>query len=140
MDPDVLAMRSVATSSAGLGLRRSALLLWSGVDLEAGVVAISAQAMRVAGVGLVRGPTKSAAGQRILSLPGWCVEMLAARYARGIRPAEPVFCNVIGGFRDPSNVRVDLRRARAPEGAWHVRTSALRWPRLDGRPGALARR
>ena len=30
---------------------------------------------------------------------------------------EPVFCDALGGFRDPNNVRRDLRRARAPLGS-----------------------
>lgn len=44
------------------------------------------------------------------------MDMLRARASNGIRNEEPNFCNELGGFRDPSNVRRDLRRARAPRG------------------------
>jgi hypothetical protein len=66
-------------------------LLWSEVDLSRGEIQITAQVIRIRGQGLVRGPTKSAAGQRLLVLPGWCVEMLSARASEGIRSHEPVF-------------------------------------------------
>ncbi|MBC9822925.1 tyrosine-type recombinase/integrase [Terrabacter sp. MAHUQ-38] len=102
--------------ATGVRIGEALGLLWSDVDVDAGRVAITGQVTRVTGAGLVRGPTKSAAGQRVLALPGWCVEMLATRRSRGIRPEEPVFCDALGGFRDPNNVRRDLRRARAPRG------------------------
>lgn len=92
-------------------------LLWSEVDIDAGMVAITGQVTRATGEGRVRRPTKSAAGQRILAIPGWCLVMLAARRARGNRQEETVFCDALGGFRDPNNVRRDLRRARAPRGS-----------------------
>ncbi|WP_270887561.1 helix-turn-helix domain-containing protein [Pedococcus sp. 5OH_020] len=38
--------------------------------------------------------------------------MLRARAAHGIRDHEPIFCDALGGHRDPSNVRRELREAR----------------------------
>jgi transcriptional regulator with XRE-family HTH domain len=40
--------------------------------------------------------------------------MLMRRWQEGVRLEEPVFCDALGRFRDPNNVRRDLRRARAP--------------------------
>lgn len=100
--------------ATGVRIGEALGLLWSEVDLEAGMVAIAGQVTRVTGTGLVRGPTKSTAGQRVLAIPSWCVTMLTARRDRGIRVDEPVFCDALGGYRDPNNVRRDLRRARAP--------------------------
>lgn len=90
---------------------------WEDVDLEAGEVDIGHQVIRVAGGGLVRSRTKSRAGERLLRLPNWAVTMLRRRTEAGIRTGEPVFCNAIGGFRDPANVRRSLRDARAPVGS-----------------------
>jgi integrase len=72
--------------------------------------------VRVKGEGLVRKVTKSRAGERALSLPKFAVSMLRARCAAGIRLGEPVFADSNRGFRDPSNVRRDLREARSPSG------------------------
>jgi copper chaperone CopZ/transcriptional regulator with XRE-family HTH domain len=87
------------------------------VNLSTGEVQIRHQVMRVKGEGLVLVGTKSAAGERLLKLPRWCEEILEARRARGVHLTEPVFCDALGGFRDPNNVRRDLRRARAPHGS-----------------------
>jgi integrase len=95
-------------------------LLWSDVDLHRGEVAITGQVIRIRGEGLTRVTTKSPAGQRTLVLPRWGLDMLRARAAQGIHDHEPVFCDALGGFRDPNNVRRDLRRARAPRGS-HAR-------------------
>lgn len=89
-------------------------LLWAEVNLGAGEIEISHQVTRSRGEGLLRVRTKSAAGERVLKLPSWCLEMLMRRWEQGVRLEEPVFCDAIGRFRDPANVRRDLRRARAP--------------------------
>lgn len=102
--------------ATGVRIGEALGMLWSEVDVDSGMIAVTGQVTRVTGTGLVRGPTKSASGQRVLALPSWGVDMLVARRSRGIRPEEPVFCDALGGFRDPNNVRRDLRRARAPRG------------------------
>jgi hypothetical protein len=43
--------------------------------------------------------------------------MLRARHAAGIRLDAPVFADTIGGYRDPSNTRRDLRAALSPVGS-----------------------
>jgi integrase len=92
-------------------------LLWADVDLKDGEVEITHQVTRVKGEGLVRIGTKSTAGERVPKLPSTCLVMLERRRAEGVRPHEPVFCDALLNFRDPSNVRRDLRRARSPFGS-----------------------
>jgi transcriptional regulator with XRE-family HTH domain len=71
----------------------------------------------VKGEGLIRKVTKSRAGERDLLLPKWAMASLRARFAVGVRLDEPVFADANRGFRDPSNVRRDLREARSPVGS-----------------------
>lgn len=92
-------------------------LTWAEVNLQAGEIEITHQVTRIRGEGLLRVGTKSAAGERVLKLPSWCLEMLMRRWQQGVRLEEPVFCDALGRFRDPNNVRRDLRRARAPMGS-----------------------
>ena len=131
-DPKALAadLPDLTTFLLGTGARIGEALgiLWQDIDLDAGEVDIHHQVVRVTGEGLVRTRTKSRAGERVLRLPSWCVAMLQARAEQGIRPDEPVFCDVLGGFRDPNNVRRDLRSARAPRatGARRELGTALR--------------
>ena len=68
--------------------------------------------VRIKGKGIIRKPTKSRAGERVLRLPTSVVAMLRSRFMVGVRLDEPVFPNTLGGFRDPSNTRRDLRKAR----------------------------
>lgn len=44
------------------------------------------------------------------------MSVLGARFMSGVRLDEPVFPDSLGGFRDPNNVRRDLRNARSPIG------------------------
>src|SRR5690606_28848839 len=90
---------------------------------------------RVVGVGLVRGPTKTSAGERVLRLPGWAVDMLVRRGERfdwrgpvfpppGRRPGHP---GATGGvWRDPSNTLRDLREARERAGFGWVTSHVFR--------------
>jgi hypothetical protein len=63
---------------------------------------------------------KSAAGDRILGLPPWAVEMLANRWVPGTAPDAPIFPDTNGGFRDPHNAQKAIRNARRPIG-WRRR-------------------
>jgi integrase len=110
--PD-LTMFMLAT---GVRIAESLGVLWSQVSFERSEVEISHQVNRIAGQGLVRRSTKSSAGERTLKLPTWAVSMLRARFMPGVRLDEPVFPDSLGGFRDPNNVRRDLRNARSPIG------------------------
>lgn len=105
--------------ATGVRIGEALAVLQSEVDLDKGTVEITSTIIRVTGVGLVRKPTKSRAGQRLLQLPAWAVEMLRRRSAEGLDPDRPVFPDSQGGFRDPSNTRRDLREARGSDDlAW----------------------
>ena len=71
------------------------------------------------GEGLLRKGTKSRAGERTLPLPVSAVSMLGRRFMTGARLDQPLFPDGNGGFRDPANVRRELRAARG--------TDALAW-------------
>lgn len=103
--------------ATGVRIGEALGLLWAEVHLEDGEVEITHQVTRIKGEGLVRIGTKSVAGERVLKLPSTCLAMLERRWAQGIRADEPVFCDALGNFRDPNNVRRDLRRARSPFGS-----------------------
>ena len=110
--PDLVAFM-LAT---GVRIGEALAVEWKQVDLAAAQVEITHTIARVEGEGLVRKITKSEAGERVLSLPRWAVAMLRARVAVGVRLDDPVFGDSRLGFRDPSNVRRDLREARSPIG------------------------
>jgi transcriptional regulator with XRE-family HTH domain len=86
---------------------------------DTGVVRIDYTVLRVKGKGLRRCPTKTAAGERTLPLPTWVLVLLRARRDKDPADDGPVFCDSLGGLRDPSNTMADLREARGTEGfAW----------------------
>ncbi|TCC46050.1 helix-turn-helix domain-containing protein [Kribbella capetownensis] len=103
--------------ATGVRIAESLAVLWADVDLDSKEVAITSQINRVPGQGLVRRRTKSRAGNRVLSLPSWAIAMLERRFSVGIRLDSPVFPDALAGFRDPNNVRQDLRLARQPIGS-----------------------
>ncbi|WP_405065133.1 helix-turn-helix domain-containing protein [Kribbella sp. NBC_01510] len=102
--------------STGVRIGEAVAVLWCEVDLEAGTVEITHTIARLKGEGLIRKTTKSRAGQRVLHLPNWAVAMLRTRQTAGIRLDEPIFADVLGGYRDPSNTRRALRTALSPVG------------------------
>ena len=54
-----------------------------------------------------------------MPLPASAVTMLRRRFMTGARLDQPLFPDVFGGFRDPANVRRELREARGQEAlAW----------------------
>ncbi|WP_158294003.1 helix-turn-helix domain-containing protein [Kribbella sp. VKM Ac-2568] len=110
--PD-LSMFLLAT---GVRIAESLAVLWTEVDFKRSEVAVTSQINRIKGQGLVRRRTKSRAGQRVLTLPPWAMAMLQRRFSSGVRLEDPVFLDALGGFRDPNNVRKDLRLARQPIG------------------------
>jgi integrase len=103
--------------ATGVRIGEALAVKWDQADLKTGHVEITHTIVRVKGEGLVRKGTKSKAGERDLLLPRWAVSMLRVRFAAGARLDEPIFADAIRGFRDPSNVRRDLREARSPVGS-----------------------
>jgi integrase len=78
------------------------------LDLEAGTWEVNATVVRVRGSGLAVQPRpKTAAGWRVIAVPSFATDMIAARAVS----AGPVFtAPIAGGLRDPNNVSGDLRQ------------------------------
>jgi integrase len=105
--------------ATGVRIGEALGVYWEDVDFEAGTVAVDYTVIRVKEVGLVRKSTKTEAGERTLPLPRWALDMLKRRRASTHYPNGPVFPSSVGGLRDPSNTRRDLRKARGgDEFAW----------------------
>ncbi|MHA6626927.1 tyrosine-type recombinase/integrase [Pseudonocardia sichuanensis] len=82
---------------------------WDEVDLEAGTVAICWHLVWVKGKGIIRLPgAKSEAGDRVLKLPSWCLDMLVRRRVDP-RSGYPVFPDSLGGWRDQNTVMKWIR-------------------------------
>jgi integrase len=101
--------------ATGVRIGEALAAVWSEVDFDAGTVQITSTLVRVKGEGLLRKGTKSRAGERTLPLPASAVAMLRRRFMTGARLDQPLFPHVLGGFRDPANVRRELREARGQE-------------------------
>lgn len=105
--------------ATGARIGEALALYWEDVDLDAGTVRIDWTLVRVRGEGLRRTDPKTSHSRRVLTLPSWAVDMLRRRYKaamaenRGL--ASPVFPDVNGNLRDPSNTRRALREARGSE-------------------------
>lgn len=105
--------------ATGVRIGEALALYWPEVDLDAGVVEVNHNVVRVKGKGLIRKSTKTEYGERTLPLPSWVVDMLRSRLAEAGDPEGPVFPDSLGGLRDPSNTRRVLRETRGSEGfAW----------------------
>lgn len=102
--------------ATGERIGESLAVTWRDLNRETGEVDCSHQIQRIKGTGLVRRRVKSAAGDRIVGLPPWALEMLLARWTPGTPSDAPIFPDNRGGFRDPHNVQKALRNARRPIG------------------------
>jgi integrase len=98
--------------ATGVRIGEALATIWSEVDFEAGTVQISSTLIRVKGQGLVRRRTKTPAVERTLALPVSAVALLRRRFMTGARLDQPIFPDVLGGFRGLANVRRSLREAR----------------------------
>lgn len=103
--------------ATGVRIGEALAVIWSEVDLDEAIVGITSTMVRVKGKGLVRKPTKSSAGERVLGLPSWAVAMLFGRFSLGGRLDRPLFPDSLGGFRDPNNTLKAFRKARAKDEA-----------------------
>lgn len=103
--------------ATGERIGESLAVRWQDVDRSTGQVDCSHQIIRIKGKGLVRRRVKSAAGERLLILPAWALEMLDDRWVAGTSLETPIFADSKGGFRDPHNVQRALRDARRPVGS-----------------------
>ena len=117
-----------AMLATGLRIGEVCGALWQSVDLEAGTLTVEATVVRLRGQGLYRKPRpKSEASHRTLTLPEWCVAMLAARAETlGSMPDSPVFPSPQGKLRDPSNTAADLKDAFTKAGFEWATSHVLR--------------
>lgn len=94
--------------ATGLRIGEACAVSWPDVDLDAGTVTVRGTVLRIKGQGLVVSRPKSAAGERVLELPSWCVALLRQRGPS----SGPVFpAPRSRTLRDPNNTRRDLREA-----------------------------
>jgi integrase len=101
--------------ATGVRIGEALATIWSDFDFDAGTVQVTSTLLRVKGEGLLRKRTKSRAGERVLSLPVSALAMLRRRFMSGARLDQPLFPDVLGGFRDPANVRRELREGRGQD-------------------------
>lgn len=103
---------------------------WEDVDLDNKTVAILCGVVRLEnGAGLARTPTKTAAGERTLFVPGWAVDMLRNRQDRMQLYRGPVFPPSRGSrhrWRDPSNTSRAFRLATERAGFGWVTSHVFR--------------
>ena len=105
--------------ATGVRIGEALAVYWDDVDFEAGTVAVNYTVIRVKGVGLIRKSTKTEAGERTLPLPSGRSTCCSGGVRSRCFPNGPVFPSSLGGLRDPSNTRRDLRKARGgDEFAW----------------------
>jgi integrase len=122
------ALGDVTRLMLGTGCRigEAMAVSWDEVDLDTGTVAIRWHIVRVPGRGLVRASgAKSEAGDRVLRVPSWCVEMLMRRR---IDPNSgyAVFPDAIKGWRDPNLVMRWIRWSRDEAGFSWVTSHVFR--------------
>ena len=92
--------RALVALAGGTGLRWGECvgLRWDALDLDAGTVAVLRVAVEVAGTVTIKPYPKSRAGRRVVPLPDFVTELLAAhREAFPPGPADEVFTNTSGG-------------------------------------------
>ncbi|WP_336157672.1 tyrosine-type recombinase/integrase [Amycolatopsis sp. VC5-11] len=117
--------------ATGVRIGEALAVFWEDVDLERRTVLVDWKVVRIRGVGLRRvQQLKTDDGDRKLPLPEWAVSMLRERWRiaqeDGRERASAVFPDSLGGLRDPSNTRRDIRNARGTdEFAW-VKSHAFR--------------
>ncbi|MBG0738442.1 site-specific integrase [Paeniglutamicibacter antarcticus] len=110
-------LADVVTLLAATGVRISEALglRWSDVDLDNKTVSINGKVIRAKGLGLVREDyTKSRAGERILPLPDFAVDMLVRREVDSVPNIHAVvFPSEAKTLRDPNGVSNKWQKVRA---------------------------
>lgn len=106
--------------ATGLRIGEACAVCWEDIDLDGRTVSVRGTVLRIKGQGLmIKHATKTAAGDRVLELPTWCVEMLRGRRKLEVPDprlrlavASPVFPAPLSeSLRDPSNTRRGIREA-----------------------------
>jgi integrase len=104
--------------ATGVRIGEALAVSWNEINMDAQTVLIEWNLIRIRGEGLRRVPrVKTDSGERTLPLPSFAMDMLRRRALTCSRG--PLFPDSVGGWRDPSNTRRDLRTARGTHGfAW----------------------
>lgn len=110
-------LTDVVTMLAATGARISEVLgiRWQDIDFRAKTVAITGKVNRIPGQGMIRESFwKSAAGDRVLPLPAFAINMLMSRQVSAVGNVhDVVFPSTQGTLRDPSAVHKQWRTVRA---------------------------
>lgn len=110
-------LTDVVTMFAATGARISEVLgiRWQDIDFTAKTVAITGKVNRIPGQGMIRESFwKSAAGDRVLPLPSFAINMLMSRQVSAVGNVhDVVFPSTQGTLRDPSAVHKQWRTVRA---------------------------
>lgn len=112
------------------GLRISELfgLRWSDFNQQASTIAVSGKVVRANGKGVRRiDQTKTVAGQRVLPLPKFAVDMLKDRRHRDFYGQESmIFPSTRGTWRDPGNFNRSWRKVRDALGVPDITSHSFR--------------
>ncbi len=84
--------------ATGVRIGEALAVQWPDVDLGQGSLTVDHTIVRLVRVGLVRKPTRTAAGERTLLLPAATVAMLRRRLDAADDPIGPVFPGSAGGW------------------------------------------
>lgn len=113
--------------ATGCRLGEALAVSWDEVDLSVGTVAVRWHLVRVTGEGLRRQVgAKSAAGDRVLRLPRWALDLLMRRQVEALAGTYPVFPDTARGWRDASNTGRVFREVRDELGFDWLTTHAFR--------------
>jgi integrase len=114
-------------AATGCRIGEALAVSWDEVDFTAGTVELAHRIIRPKGRGLTRAEnTKRASGDRVLGLPSWAITMLKRRKLAAKPGTVPVFPDIFGGWRDPSNTRRALRQVRESAGYEWLTSHAYR--------------
>jgi integrase len=84
--------------ATGVRIGEALAVMWDQVDFDGAEVEITHTVIRVKGQGLLRKPTKSRAGERLLGLPTVALAVLRRRFMAGGRLDLPVFPDSLGAY------------------------------------------
>lgn len=110
--------------STGVRIGECLAVTFADVDFAEATVRVDHGVTRVTGHGLVRGKTKTRAGERTLALTPWTLQMLEDRLR--MLGEGPIFPSTEGTWRDPSNTGRVFREARKRAGFDWLTTHSFR--------------
>jgi len=109
-------LEALITVAIMTGMRRGELLglHWQDIDLERGSIQVRRSVNRISTYGLVVSEPKTTRSRRKITLPAFVIDVLKQHFARQQdmkraagdlwRETDVVFCNLYGGYIEPSNL------------------------------------